>query len=251
MGGFNHDKDSPGPFCTTKRHAVAQARAFGWTRKGRSLIWETLSLPWRACVEEAWAAFCAGSFPIGAVVTDANDTILSRGRNRINESKGEGGLAGDPLAHAELNALLALGNGAEPARRHTYILYTTTEPCPLCLGAWYMSSVRTLRFAAREPWAGSTNALHKTPYLSRKPVRVFGPEHADLETILVALHVAFTLGTTWDKTPAFLDAWQSLLPRGVALGRHVAAGGLLRRLQADNADAQAMLAVLGPLAAPD
>jgi len=46
-------------------------------------LWEGLDLPWQACVAEAWAAFCAGSLPIGAVIADAQGAIFARGRNRI------------------------------------------------------------------------------------------------------------------------------------------------------------------------
>jgi tRNA(adenine34) deaminase len=33
-------------------------------------MWADLPAPWQACLEEAWAAYRAGSVPIGAVVTD-------------------------------------------------------------------------------------------------------------------------------------------------------------------------------------
>jgi tRNA(Arg) A34 adenosine deaminase TadA len=73
--------------------------------------------------------------PIGAVVTDANGRILSRGRNRINERDVESEyLHGQTLAHAEINALIALGVHGD--KRHELALYTTVEPCPLCLGAF-------------------------------------------------------------------------------------------------------------------
>ena len=52
------------------------------------------------------------------------------------------------------------------------IVYTTTEPCPLCMGALYMSGVRGLRFTSRDPWAGSANLLGTT--------QVCGPERVDL-----------------------------------------------------------------------
>ena len=53
-------------------------------------FWGTLAPPWQACLEGAWQAYCAGSLPIGAVVTDAAGAILSRGRNRRYEPAGEG-----------------------------------------------------------------------------------------------------------------------------------------------------------------
>ena len=144
------------------------------------LMWDSLSLPWRSCLEEAWAAYCGGTIPIGAVITDGDGNLLARGRNRIFDASAPAGqVCQTELAHAELNALLTLG--VDEGNRGSWKLYTTTEPCPLCLGAFYMSGVRTLHYASREPWAGSVNLLGTTPYLARKSIKTFGPERADLE----------------------------------------------------------------------
>lgn len=97
-------------------------------------FWTSLAEPWQICLEEAWTAYCAGSLPIGAAVVDRAGWIVARGRNRIHEDEAEGGhLRGHRLAHAEMNALVALDYRAIDPR--DCILYTTTEPCPLCTGA--------------------------------------------------------------------------------------------------------------------
>ncbi|MBN2385895.1 MAG: hypothetical protein JXB85_02665 [Anaerolineales bacterium] len=71
--------------------------------------WDSLPAPWRACLEQAWEAYCEDCIPIGAVVTAADGEILSRGRNRIFERvKPGGGTNGAPLAHAEVEALSVL-----------------------------------------------------------------------------------------------------------------------------------------------
>ena len=78
------------------------------------------------------------------VYADAELRILAYGRNRINAAVAPPGqLHGTVLAHAELNALAQLA--ADIPDRHSYTLYTSLEPCPMCLGAFYMSGVRTLR----------------------------------------------------------------------------------------------------------
>ena len=181
----------------------------------------SLSEPWQICLEEAWAAYCAGSLPIGACVVDATGAILSRGRNRIEETQADVPYAcGNTLAHAELNALLALK--VDRPTRHAAALYTTTEPCPLCLGAFYMSSVRTLHYAARESFAGSTNLLGTTPYLSRKPIRVYGPAEPILEALVTALAVEFELGDGIFPTSAVLQSWRRDHPGRCGAGRAVA-----------------------------
>ncbi len=181
-------------------------------------MWNDLSLPWQACIEEAWTAFYHGSHAIGAAVTDANGVILSRGRNRIGEDTAPPPyFAKNTLAHAELNALLALDyTNIDP---YTCSLYTTCEPCPLCLGAFYMSSLRTLHYASREPYAGSTNRLGTTPYLSRKAIHVYEPENPILEMVLVAMEVEYHLYNSSGKPHMVLmDTWRQAIPRGVELG---------------------------------
>jgi len=81
------------------------------------------------------------------VITDATGQIIARGRNRIYDDVGDGRhLHGHGLTHAEVNALVTVDyTGLD---RQTCALYTTTEPCPLCIGAFYMSGLRELRYAS-------------------------------------------------------------------------------------------------------
>ncbi|NOT03841.1 MAG: nucleoside deaminase [Anaerolineales bacterium] len=195
-------------------------------------MWENLSLQWQAALEMAWEAYCAGTIPIGAVVADANGNIVSRGRNRIMDiSAPDGQVYNDMLAHAEINALLALNLDQE--NRHDSALYTTMEPCPLCMGAFYMSSVRTLHFAARDPWAGSTNLLGTTPYLSRKSIKVFEPFDAVLEDILVALFTEYELHNRGEEflSHRFFDITRAVLPNAVEKGIVLHRSGGLRKKQ--------------------
>jgi hypothetical protein len=94
------------------------------------------------------------------------------------------------------------------------------EPCPLCMGAFYMSSVRTLHFAARDPYAGSTNLLGTTPYLSRKPIRVIVPPSRALEISLIAMMVETEITLRGESVinSRFLDEWREMLPEAVEFG---------------------------------
>ena len=116
--------------------------------------WDTLAKPWQAALEGAWTAYLHGSLPIGAVIV-RGDEIVARGRNRIGEAfEISGFIGGTQISHAELNALVQLPNDA-PTR--DLELYTTMEPCPMCAGAIAMASLKTVHFAARDAWAGSTH----------------------------------------------------------------------------------------------
>jgi tRNA(adenine34) deaminase len=203
-------------------------------------VWEELSEPWRACVEEAWEAYRSGSLPIGAVVTDAYGHVLSRGRNRIHERSGPSGVVFDhKLAHAELNALLSLDHREYDPQ--ACVLWTTTEPCPLCVGAARMSEVGELRYASREPWGGSTAMFETVPYLKRKNVGVMGPQDGRLEGVLVALQVESFLRLQPKILERFLRLYEETMPEATAAGRRLHRSGLLRTMSEERAPASEVL----------
>jgi tRNA(adenine34) deaminase len=203
-------------------------------------VWESLSEPWRACVELAWKSYCAGSLPIGSVVADAHGNVLSRGRNRIHERSGEdGSLFGHRLAHAEVNALVTLDYyRSDPA---VCILYTTTEPCPLCVGAASMADVSEVRYAAREPWGGSAEMFETVPYLKRGNVRVARPEDGRLEEILVAVQIECFLRLKPRILDRFLATYEAMMPDAVGAGRSLYRSGTLREMSVAEAEPPAVL----------
>lgn len=206
--------------------AVSQERENAWGASPDE-VWVSLSGPWRACVELAWEAYRAGSLPIGAVVADAHGNVLSRGRNRIHERSGEDGyLFGHKLAHAEINALITL----DYDRSDPCVLYTTTEPCPLCVGATRMSDLRQLRYAAREPWGGSAAMFETVPYLKRGNIRVVGPEDGHLEEILVAMQIERFLRLEPEVLERFLGMYEAVMPDAVLAGRNLYRSDTLKEL---------------------
>ena len=93
----------------------------------------------RDALDEAARAGLAGEIPIGAVIVH-NGKIIGRGRARHNERHSE-------IAHAELNALLEAEMDIRDHIHDGIILYTTVEPCVMCLGAVVMSDVDHIVFA--------------------------------------------------------------------------------------------------------
>jgi len=197
-------------------------------------MWNSLSGPWQTTLDLAWDAYCKDCIPIGAVVTDENGIILSQGRNRVNDITGATGHTNYHfLANAELNALITLDY--QTIDPHTCVIYTTTEPCPLCMGAIYMSGLRSIHYASRDPFAGSTNMLGKTPYLSLKPVKSYGPFDAILEVVLMALYVEFAKNDLQNKPSRriaqVLERMGQVVPECVQLGNVLHRSGELRRMQ--------------------
>ena len=81
----------------------------------------------------------SGGGPFGAVIV-RNGEIIARGENRVT-------VCNDPTAHAEVSAIREAA-----ARLGTYDLsgceiYSSCEPCPMCLGAIYWARLDRLYYA--------------------------------------------------------------------------------------------------------
>ena len=193
-------------------------------------------------MELAWEAYRSGSLPIGAVVVDAEGRILSSGRNRIHEFTGAPGTVfGRKLAHAELNALLTLEGELDP---RACVLYTTTEPCPLCVGAARMADIGELRYASREPWAGSAAMFETVPYVRRANLGLVEPENPRLEAVLTALLVERYLRLKPKVLPDFLRLYEEIMPQATRAARNAHSSGLLQTLAANDAQASEMVHAL-------
>ena len=207
-------------------------------------LYKSLSEPWQHCIDLAWEAYCAGSLPIAAVMTDESGTIVATGRNRIGDKKiVHPYISNHALAHAELNALLVL-NEAE-VNRKACTLYTTTEPCPLCMGAIRMAGVRRFHYACRDPWAGCAMMTEVVPYVAAK-VQGTPPQSEALEACLAALLVEACLQTA-PKHPAFFESWRNVLPVGSEVGTRLFETGKLRTLAQEGTSAREMLSVVSRL----
>ena len=186
-----------------------------------SNLWEELSQPWQTCVRLAWEAYCAGSLPIAAAITDENGAIVATGRNRIGDTEQAYPRISDhPLAHAEMNALLTLDT--HRINSHTCTLYTTTEPCPLCMGAIRMAGLRRFHYACREPWTGSSLMTESVPCIKRKNVTATPPQSAALENVLAALLIDAYVRDYAQRPDApdvpFLPVYLDLIPAGTRAG---------------------------------
>jgi tRNA(adenine34) deaminase len=182
-------------------------------------MWSDLALPWQLAFSQAWKAYCAGSYPIGAVLLDEHGKVLTTGRNHVNDADGEAGeITFNQFAHAESNALIKAAK-IDKEILHRSVLYTTLEPCPMCMGIFYMSGVRELHYAARDPYAGSAGLIGTSWYLSLKPIKPFAPEDAGLEDISIAMNVQNMLANYPEAHRiSIFERWREIHPRGIELG---------------------------------
>ncbi|MEH6407377.1 MAG: nucleoside deaminase [Leeuwenhoekiella sp.] len=78
--------------------------------------------------------------PFGAVVVK-NGEIIAEGYNKVTSTN-------DPTAHAEVTAIRAACNKLGSFQLDGCIIYTSCEPCPMCLGAIYWARPEKVFFAA-------------------------------------------------------------------------------------------------------
>jgi tRNA(adenine34) deaminase len=112
----------------------------------------------REAMQEAEQAGLAGELPIGAVLV-IDGKIVACGRARHRESRSQ-------LMHAEMQALL---NGGTPLweRYESAVLFTTMEPCPMCLGTAVMADVPHIVFGSHDAVVDSRVIVETVPYVRR------------------------------------------------------------------------------------
>lgn len=106
----------------------------------------------RAALEEAALAPATGDVPIGAVIVDADGTVLGRGRN-VREAQH------DPAGHAEVVALRAAAAARGSWHLEGCTLVVTLEPCTMCAGAAVLARVDRVVFGAFDAKAGAVGSL--------------------------------------------------------------------------------------------
>ena len=146
----------------------------------------------REALAEAEAAGKAGERPIGAVLVIGGE-VVSRGQSRQEAKRSQ-------LAHAELEALL---NGGEAlwTRHDEAVVFTTVEPCPLCLGALVMADVPHVVFAYHDPLV-QTERLLEVPYIARHVATYRGGVLEDeAHAIMHRYRPEFTAYITSDERP--------------------------------------------------
>ena len=97
--------------------------------------------PWLArALDLAVANVAAGGGPFGAVIV-RDGALLATGQNRVTRDN-------DPTAHAEVLAIRAACAGLEDFSLVGCVLYTSCEPCPLCVAACLWARLDRVVYAA-------------------------------------------------------------------------------------------------------
>jgi tRNA(Arg) A34 adenosine deaminase TadA len=94
----------------------------------------------RACIEQAALSASGDGGPFGALIV-RKEQVVATGTNGVTSLR-------DPTAHAEVQAIRAACRALDTWDLAGCDLYTSCEPCPMCLGAAYWARVRHVFFCA-------------------------------------------------------------------------------------------------------
>ena len=90
-------------------------------------------------IEIAGNGIPEGGGPFGAVVSK-DGRIIAEANNRVV-------LNSDPTAHAEILAIRAAAEALKSHELCDCIIYSSCEPCPMCLGAIYWAGIKKVIYA--------------------------------------------------------------------------------------------------------
>ncbi|HLY35431.1 MAG TPA: nucleoside deaminase [Candidatus Limnocylindria bacterium] len=92
-----------------------------------------------------------GEEPVGSVAV-LDDAMIARDHDRTL-------LDGDPTAHAVMLTIRAAARKLGTRRLPDVTIFTTHEPCPMCVGALLETQVRALVFAVPDERRGSAGTV--------------------------------------------------------------------------------------------
>jgi tRNA(adenine34) deaminase len=127
-----------------------------------------------AALGEARAALERGERPRGAAAV-LGEALVASGHEEVEER-------GDPTAHAVMVTLREAAQRLGTGSLSGVTIFTTVEPCPMCVGAMLAADADCLVYALPDPVsgaAGSVVQLANNPALPRRVDLISGILRAD------------------------------------------------------------------------
>lgn len=99
-------------------------------------------------LRQAQHAYREGEVPIGAIVVSSDGVVLSASRNRIEATN-------DATAHAEIDCMRKASKLINNWRLVDCTLYSTLEPCAMCLSAMQSFRIKRIIYGANDHRLGA------------------------------------------------------------------------------------------------
>jgi guanine deaminase len=138
----------------------------------------------RLAIRKAQEGIACGQSPFAAVIV-RDGSVVAGAHNTVWRDT-------DPTAHAEVNCIRAAASVLKTILLHGCTLYSTTEPCPMCMSAIHWAKIERVVYGALISDAAAAGfhelkvGARELAELGKSPVRVEGgllqEECADLFT---------------------------------------------------------------------
>jgi tRNA(Arg) A34 adenosine deaminase TadA len=115
-----------------------------------------------------------GGGPFGAVIV-RGDELISIGVNRVTDRC-------DPTAHAEVCAIREATSKLQRFDLSDCEIYTSCEPCPMCLGAIYWAHLKKVYYAGTKQDAA--DAGFDDSFIYEELARPYAQRHLPMEKLL-------------------------------------------------------------------
>lgn len=106
-----------------------------------------------AALAQASLTSASEDVPVGAIILDGYGNLIAEGFNTKERD-------GNPLGHAEINAIHAATQKRGSWRLDDCTLVVTLEPCIMCAGAILAARIPTVVFGAWDEKAGAAGSVH-------------------------------------------------------------------------------------------
>ncbi len=151
-------------------------------------------------LEQAQQALIHGDFPVGAVLTIDNQ-LVAQERNHIFSQQ-------RTAAHAESTLITQHSAMIRSAYQEgkQMVLYSTLEPCLMCLGASVLHKIPKIIVACPDPLAGATRIKPQALgewYINNWPRIEMGPYREESYTLLVQF--LQQAGSRWQAMLSLLE----------------------------------------------
>lgn len=104
-------------------------------------------------LEQAENALSQGEFPVGCVIVQEGEVIAKGARQGTTPDT----LFFSEVDHAEIRALKSLEGLGREFKPEKTTLFSTMEPCLMCLGAIILSGIQKIVFAYEDPMGGAAD----------------------------------------------------------------------------------------------
>jgi guanine deaminase len=134
----------------------------------------------RVAIEKTREGIAAGQSPFGSVIVHGGKVVAAT-HNTVWKTT-------DPTAHAEVNCIRVAATTLKTIDLHGCTLYSTTEPCPMCLSAIHWAKIERVVFGATI--ADAADAGFKELFVPAKELAAMGKSPLKVESGLLKAECA-------------------------------------------------------------